>query len=110
VIELRIYEVAPGRFERLKQRFAELALPLFDRHGIKVEGPWWFEDEGRTRIVYLMEWNATTEKDERLAAFRSDPEWVEGLAASEKDGPLTERIQVHLLEPLLLNTENLKAP
>jgi hypothetical protein len=99
--ELRIYEVTPDRFDELRERFSRLTLPLFERHGFRVQGPWWFEDGDGRFVVYLLEWSSAAERDELLQVFRSDPEWIEGLAKSEQDGPLTERISVHLLEPLL---------
>lgn len=39
VRELRIYHVVPGRMAALARRFREVTLPLFDRHGIAVDGP-----------------------------------------------------------------------
>lgn len=99
--ELRIYEVAPGRFDDLRDRFERLALPLFLRHGFKVDGPWWFEDAGGERIVYLLKWDSASERERLLKSFRADPEWIQGLEASEREGPLTERITANMLEPLM---------
>lgn len=101
VRELRIYEVAPGRFDDLRDRFQRLSLPLFERHGFQVEGPWWFEDARGKRIVYLLRWDSASERKRLLKSFRGDPEWIQGLKASEREGSLTECISVHILKPLL---------
>ena len=98
--ELRIYSVAKGRLGDLQHRFRSLTLPLFERHRFSYAGPWIFETEEGERIVYLLHWASAEERDERLTAFRTDPEWTEGLKASEQNGPLVNQIDVHLLTPL----------
>lgn len=98
VRELRIYHVLPGRLAALVARFRDATLPLFARHGIAVEGPWQGAD-GAT-VVYLLRFASDEDRDARLAAFRADPDWQRALAASEADGPLTDRIETLPLTPL----------
>lgn len=98
VRELRIYHVRAGRVGALVARFREATLPLFAQHGIEFEGPWQGAD-GAT-IVYLLRFASAEDRDARLAAFRADPDWQRALAASEADGPLTDRIEILSLTPL----------
>lgn len=100
VVELRTYTVAPGRLEPLLRRFREVTLPLFARHGITVTGPWWFESEGDQHVVYLLAFDSAEERDRRLQAFRSDPEWQQSLADSEIDGPLASAIAIQPVLPI----------
>ncbi len=100
VLELRIYEVAPGQLEQLRRRFVAATLPLFRRHGIVAYGPWEYQVDGRDYVAYLVEFSDAEERDRRLAAFRSDPEWVAAREQSEGGGPLTARIDVYPLRPM----------
>jgi hypothetical protein len=100
VQELRVYHVAPGRLDALARRFRDAALPLFARHGIAVTGPWVTRGEDGDLLVYLVAFDSEEEREDRLAAFRADPQWQHALTTSERDGPLTDRIDVLPLQPL----------
>ena len=40
IYELRTYQVVPGKMKNLNDRFANITLPLFEKHGMKVIGFW----------------------------------------------------------------------
>ena len=40
IYELRTYQVVPGKMQNLNDRFANITVPLFEKHGMKVIGFW----------------------------------------------------------------------
>lgn len=99
--ELRTYTAAPGKLDRLHQRFREVTLGLFARHGLRVVGFWTPVGKAAPTdvLVYLL---AHPDRDAYRAnwqAFQADPEWVQAKAESERDGALTANIVSQLLEP-----------
>lgn len=97
--ELRIYETVPGMLPALHQRFANVTIPLWKKHGIRPVA-FWTEDVGTSnRLVYLLEWESLAEREQKFPAFQADPEWQQKRAESEKDGPLVARIENRILRP-----------
>lgn len=99
VHEYRRYEVAPGRQARLDQRFEELTLPLWERHGIRPLGIWQAGVGNSNELHYLLEWDSLGERERRFGAMLADPEWVSGRAQSEADGPLLTRAHNEIWVP-----------
>jgi hypothetical protein len=101
IYELRTYWAAPGKAEALNTRFRTLTLGLFERYQMQVVGFWTPLSDTETQgdLVYLMAF--PDEQSGRAAwdAFRADPEWQAGKAASEVDGSLTTRVTSVFLQP-----------
>jgi hypothetical protein len=101
IYELRTYWAAPGKSEALHQRFRTLTRGLFERHQIKVVGFWTpspvTEESGD--LVYLVAFPDQAAQEHAWAAFRADPDWQAGKAASEVNGALTRKIVSLLLLP-----------
>jgi hypothetical protein len=90
--ELRVYEVVPGRMPAVVNRFANITLELFKKHGIK---PVLFLEPVlgiNNQLTYLLRWNSLAEREERWDAFASDPEWIAARNETEKDGPIVARV------------------
>ncbi len=101
IYELRTYWAGPGKAEALHNRFRTLTLGVFARHGMQVVGFWTPEpatDESGD-LVYLLAFPSTEAKEQAWAAFRADPEWVQGKAKSEVDGVLAARVVSRVLVP-----------
>lgn len=99
IYEWRVYEVALGKMDALNDRFTNVSLRLFMKHGIKVVG-FWRAIVGTSNILYYMlAFNSLAHREKVWNEFLCDPEWVEAKRRSEKDGPLVERIQNMILEP-----------
>jgi hypothetical protein len=98
--ELRIYHCAPGRLPALLKRFAEITLPLWERHGIRQAG-FWTVEIGATNydLYYLLEWQDLAEREQKWGAFQADPEWIEKRAGTEASGPIVAAITNHILKP-----------
>ena len=101
VYELRTYWSPPGKLEALNDRFRNLTLRLFDRHNMVVVGFW--TPDPRTEetgdLVYILKFMSVEALNSSWDAFRQDPEWQEGKAASERDGPLVSKITSQVLLP-----------
>ncbi|NSW52170.1 MAG: NIPSNAP family protein [Anaerolineae bacterium] len=101
VYELRTYWAAEGKLEALHRRFREVTLGVFAKHGMTVVGFWTpataTEESGD--LVYLMAFPSEEAMKAAWAAFREDPDWVNGKAQSEMDGVLVRRLTSVVLHP-----------
>jgi hypothetical protein len=98
--EYRRYEVTPGRKPDLDARFANLTLPLWEKHGMRSVGLFDVEVGTMTNeLHYLLAWESLAEREDRFAKFLADPEWVQGRAESEANGPLTQRVHNQIWRP-----------
>ena len=98
--ELRVYRVLPGRMPALLKRFETKTLKIWERFGIRQAG-FWTTTIGASHLemVYLLEWKSLAEREEKWDAFATDPEWLEALAESEKDGPIVANVTNSFLRP-----------
>src|SRR5215471_14027889 len=100
IYELRVYHCLPGRLPALLKRFETVTVRLFERHGIRQLGFWTVAvGESNQDLVYILRWDSLDEREKRLAAFQSDPEWIEARRKSEEDGPLVASITNSILTP-----------
>jgi len=97
VYELRVYTAAPGKFEALNTRMADVGLKLVAKHHITPVGVWTPVDPKDTRIVILVSHASAEARESNWKAFAEDADWKAAAAASEKDGKLTEKVEVTLL-------------
>jgi hypothetical protein len=101
VFELRTYTAAPGKIDDLHARFREHTLKLFERHHMTVVGFWRTADEQQAnrQLVYLLAFPSQAAAAESWREFQADPEWKTVKEASEKNGPLVEKIDSVYLKP-----------
>lgn len=101
IYELRTYWAGPGKVEALHNRFRTLTLGVFARLGIQVVGFWTPKPatEETGDLVYIVTFPSEEAKEKAWAAFRADPEWVKGKAASEVDGILAARVVSRVMVP-----------
>ena len=98
--ELRIYHCLSGRLPALLNRFDTITLKIWERHGILQAGFWTVAiGDSNQDLYYLLEWESLAERDEKWAAFRADPEWIEKRAQTEADGHIVETISNLFLQP-----------
>jgi hypothetical protein len=101
IYELRTYWAAPGKIEALHQRFQNVTLQVFERQHMDVVGFWTpspvTSDSGD--LVYILRFDSEAAMTAAWDAFRADPQWIEGRAASEKDGRLVDRLTSVTLQP-----------
>jgi hypothetical protein len=100
IYELRVYRCFPNRMPALLKRFESAALRLWDRHGIREAGLWTtMIGASSNELSYLLAWESLAEREQKLAAFTSDREWVEARKESEKDGPIVANVVSSILQP-----------
>jgi hypothetical protein len=98
--ELRVYHCVPGRLPALLKRFETITLDLWKRHGIRQAGFWTvIAGESNQDLFYLLEWDSLAEREQKWAAFMSDPEWIAKRAETERDGAIVASISNSFLQP-----------
>ena len=100
IYELRIYRCVPGKLPALNNRFANITLKIWERHGIKQAG--FFTTligESNQELTYLLQWESMADREKKWNAFQADPEWIAKRAETEKDGPIVANVAVQLLTP-----------
>jgi hypothetical protein len=101
VFEMRTYYAHPGKMEALHARFRDHTNKLFQKHGMTLIGFWSPTDpkEAARKMVYLLAFPSREAAERSWKAFREDPDWQAARKASEKDGPLVERVESVFLNP-----------
>jgi hypothetical protein len=101
VFELRTYTAAPGKLEALKTRFRDHTLARFKAHDMTSIGYWVPQDSPRSEdtLIYVLAHPSREDAKKNWAAFREDPIWVKAKADSEKDGPLTTKVESVFMTP-----------
>ena len=100
IYELRVYKCIPGRLPALINRFANITLKLWEKHGIKQAGFWTtLVGESNLELYYLLAWESLADRDKKWNAFQADPEWLAKRAETEKDGPIVANVANQLLTP-----------
>src|SRR3954465_11091786 len=101
VFEIRTYTTPPGKLDALKTRFRDHTIRIFDKYGMKSIGYW--VPQGAplkdNTLIYVLSHESREAATKRWASFRADPEWVKAKAESEKDGPLTTKVESVFADP-----------
>ena len=98
--ELRIYHCMPGRIGDLNNRFANVTLKIWERHGIKQVGFWTvLVGPSNHDLYYLLEWASMADRETKWNAFSADPEWHAKRAETEKNGPIVHHFENYFLQP-----------
>lgn len=95
--EWRTYHAVAGRMGDLHRRFADHTCRLFQRHGIRQIG-YFVPCGAEGPLHYLLAYPDRRARDAAWEAFRADPDWIAAKGASERGGPLVERIDSVFLE------------
>lgn len=99
IYELRIYDAMPGKLPALNDRFANITLGYFEKHGIKSVG-YWTEVIGTSgRLTYMLAFEDLAHREKAWEAFQADAERQAKFAETEKDGPLVARVENRILRP-----------
>jgi hypothetical protein len=99
IYELRHYIPVPGKEGAILNRFKNHAFKIFRKNGFKIVN-FWIDAKGSGHIWYILEWESASSMESSWNAFRSDQEWIDAKTASEKDGPLVQKIEsTQLIQP-----------
>ena len=99
IYELREYTTHENTAQRVHDRFADKALPLFARHGLEVVG-FWIDGQNPNQILYLLRFEDVSAQKLAWAGFRDDADWQEAKAASESAGPIVAHMASRTLLPV----------
>ena len=82
--EIRMYTADTARngvgdydlaIDELHQRFREMEVAIFEKHGAEIIAVWQNLDDPNT-LVWMLAYRDRTHRSEVWAAFRADPEWT----------------------------------
>jgi hypothetical protein len=100
IYEVRRYDAMPGQMPALQEVMADLAMPAFERAGMRVIGAWEpLVGAYTNEFTYMLAWEDLNEREEKWAAFFIDPEWQEGTSKLAAGGPLVSREFHYFLKP-----------
>jgi hypothetical protein len=100
IYEKRTYRCAPGRMPAVLQRFENVVLALWQRHGYRPVGFWTelIGDDSR-QLHYLLQWDDLAQREACSRAFGTDPQWLEARNRTDAEGPLVEKVSTTILAP-----------
>lgn len=100
--ERRIYHAAPKQLGKLVARFNNHNLRIYERLGIKTIAAWTVVvGEANDQLIYLLEWDSLTEREEKWASFMQDEEWQEIWTETDSDGALVRYASNEFLAPVM---------
>ena len=90
----------PGRLPALLNRFANITLKIWERHGIKQAGFWTtVVGESNQDLFYMLAWESLADREKKWNAFQADPEWQTKRAETEKDGAIVANVSSQFIAP-----------
>ena len=100
IYELRVYHCVPGRLPDLLKRFDTITLKLWEKHAIHQAGFWTTLVGGSSMdLTYFLKWESLAEREDKMAKFGADPEWLAARAKTEENGPIVASITNQFLVP-----------
>jgi heme-degrading monooxygenase HmoA len=100
IYEMRVYKCIPGRLPALLNRFANITLKIWERHGIKQAGFFTtLVGESNQELTYFLAWESLADREKKWNAFQADPEWHAARAKTEENGPIVAKVVNSFLQP-----------
>lgn len=99
IYEHRVYEIMPGKMPAIHERFANVTMRLFEKHGMKVVGFWQTAVGDNSQLVYILAFDDLNHMERAWREFTQDEEWQRAKRESEKEGPLVARVRNTVLRP-----------
>jgi len=105
--ELRIYKAQPGRRDALAARFATRTSAIYERHGITNVGYFIPQQsdadlgiDAADTFIYVRGYPSRAERDKRLKAAQSDPEFRQVVIEAERDEARRLIVKAHNIDML----------
>jgi hypothetical protein len=103
--ELRVYTAQPGKRDALAQRFASRTAAIYKRYDITNVGYWIPQQSdpelgisAENTFIYMRAYPSREERDKRLKAARSDPEFAEVVTRQEQDPVARLIVKAHNID------------
>ena len=100
IYEMRVYRCVPGKLPALLNRFANITLKIWERHGIKQAG--FFTTvigDSNQELTYFLQWESLADREKKWNAFQADPDWIKQRAETEANGPIVAKVINSMLAP-----------
>jgi hypothetical protein len=97
--QLRIYEIFEGNKQAFHERFRDHAMRIMAKYDFKIVAMWESRHEGRTELIYILEWPDEATLKDRWTKFMADQEWSDiKKRTAAVHGKLVGGIQDRVLE------------
>ncbi len=100
--DLRVYSVLPGKLDAFRNRWRDVAVPIYERHGLHSVG-WWVAEkkdaDGHDQFICLLAGDSLDSIQKSIGEFHTDPEWQRVEKETEKNGKLRSGVTAHKLIP-----------
>ena len=78
ILEVRRYEIEPGRRDEFVRLFDEEVAPAMRAHGMNIVGQF-VSTEDETTFIYLRAFDGSDQRRQQSEAFYSSPVWLDDL-------------------------------
>jgi hypothetical protein len=102
IYEMRRYDCMPGKIANLHELMETVAIPVFERLGMKVVGCWTPEvGDNENTLIYLLAYDDMGARQKAWDLFWVDPEWTAKRAelAKKFGGPIVAKSDSTFLKP-----------
>jgi hypothetical protein len=99
IYELREYVAHENAVQHVHDRFRTWTLPIFERHGLDVQG-FWVDEQDPNRILYLLQFADAEAQERAWEGFKGDVDWKKAKADSEAAGPIVAQMTTRTLKPV----------
>lgn len=101
IIELRIYDLAPGRRQDMSNRMTNDLLRIFKRNGVPLSGAWQAEaGPAMPQFFYTMSHDSMESHAQCWGKFYADPDWAETRARTNGPSELVRNGQIIFSAPV----------
>jgi hypothetical protein len=94
ISQLRIYTVNRGMMDQWVQHFKEVSVPMHEKHGMEIEGPWVNED--KNQFIWIRNFADADDMKAKLKARDASPEWK---AVVDHSRSYLARVDVQIMSP-----------
>jgi hypothetical protein len=91
--EMRTYHCHEGKRPDLIKRFENHTLKLFGKHGIESIAYFVPNSENENQLTFIIAYPSKDSRDKLWNNFITDPEWITASKASEKNGPIVQKVE-----------------
>ena len=100
--DLRIYSILPGQLEAFRNRWRDVAVPIYERHGMHSVG-WWVAEqkdaEGHDQFICLLAGGSVESIQRSINEFHQDVEWIRVERETEANGKLRSSVTAFKMTP-----------
>lgn len=100
--DLRIYSILPGKLEAFRNRWRDVAVPIYERHGMHSVG-WWVAEQkdadGHDQFICLLAGGSVEAIQKSISEFHQDADWIRLERETEANGKLRSSVTSFKMTP-----------